>query len=273
MSKLFNIFKRYKFELLVIYIFMLCMELSLLSQPFLLGKSIDGLLHGDYIWIGLLGCSYFISILFNYRRMLYDTKVYTKIYNAIVFDCIKKSTIDASAKLARAHMAGDIVGVLEGYVHYYISTIVTIIGSIGIIYLGNLYVGFVVTAAAVCILLGVAIFYKKIKQSINLINDNREHESKSIQQGYDTAVSFYNKKRKLDIYASTIQGKNWFIVNSIKHVFLIIAIILLVTTTNDITAGEVVTMYSYVDRFLISLLSIPIAVEMYSRITNILHRM
>ena len=71
---------------------MLLTELSIISQPFLLGKSIDGLLNGSWIWILFLGISYFLSNLFNYKRMVYDTKVYTKIYNDIVLKFLKQNT-------------------------------------------------------------------------------------------------------------------------------------------------------------------------------------
>jgi len=43
-------------------------------------------------------------------------------------------------------------------------------------------------------------------------------------------------------------------------------------TSNNITAGNVITTYSYVNNFLISLMSIPVAFEMYSRLTNIIKR-
>ena len=64
---------------------MLLTELSILSTPFLLGKSIDGLIAGNWYWIVLLGISYFLSNFFNYKRMVYDTKVYNTIYNDIPY--------------------------------------------------------------------------------------------------------------------------------------------------------------------------------------------
>ena len=116
---------------------MLLTELSILSQPFLLGKSIDGLIDHSYFWLLLLGVSYLVSIFFNYKRMVYDTKVYTKIYNDIVLKFLKNSDADISSKIARTDMADQVVEVLAGYVHYYIATIVTVIGSISFIYLEN----------------------------------------------------------------------------------------------------------------------------------------
>ena len=272
MSKIIDIFKEYKYKLSLIYLFMLITELSIISQPFLLGKSIDGLISGGWFWIVLLFLSYSISNLFNYKRMVYDTKVYTQIYNDIVLRFLKKSNDDNSIKVARTDMAHDIVGVLEGYVHYYIATIITIFGSIGFIYYSNYKVGILVTLALIVIIFAVLMFYKKIRQGINVRNNHYENKVTAVQNGYEASVSFFNRRRKLEIFESTLQGKNWFLIGMIKLIFLVLSIIILITTSNDITTGSVITIYSYVNNFLISLMSIPIAVEMYSRLNNIIKR-
>jgi ABC-type multidrug transport system fused ATPase/permease subunit len=204
--------------------------------------------------------------------MVYDTKVYTKIYNDIVFRFLKTPDIDTSKKVARTDMAHDIIGVLEGYVHYYISTIVTVFGSIIFIYSSNWRVGILVTLASVFILSSVLLLYKKIRQSINIRNNHYENKVISIERGYESSVSFFNRRRKLEIFESTLQGKNWFSVGIIKNLFLLISIFILATTSKNVTIGGVVTVYSYVNNFLISLLSVPVAFEMYSRLNNILKR-
>ena len=272
MNKIFEIFKEHKKQLCWIYLFMLLTELANLSTPFLLGKSIDGLIDGSWFWVIFLGMSYFLSNFFNYKRMVYDTKVYTKIYNSIVFRFLKKKDHDTSTKSARTDMAHEIVHVLEGYVHYYIATIVTILGSIGFIYSENWQVGLLVTTAFALILGAVSILYKKIKQVIKVRNNHFEKKSDAIQEGFISSVSFFNRRRKLEIYESTLQGKNWFLIGFIKNLFLLLSVILLVKTTDNITIGSVVTVYSYVNNFLISLLSVPVAVEMYSRLSDILKR-
>lgn len=272
MNKIYTIFKEHKYKLLLIYFFMLITEISIISQPFLLGKSIDGLIDGTWFWVGLLFISYSVSNLFNYKRMVYDTKVYTQIYNDIVLRFLRKSNEDISKKVARTDMSHDIVGVLEGYVHYYIATIITIFGSIGFIYFSNWIVGLLVTSALIVIILVVLFFYKKIKQGINIRNNHYENKVTAIQNGYDSSVSFFNRRRKLEIFESTLQGKNWFLVGMIKSLFLVISIIVLISTSNNITTGGVVTIYSYVNNFLISLMSIPVAFEMYSRLVNIIKR-
>jgi len=272
MRKIIEIFKNYKYELVWIYLFMLFTELSILAIPFLLGRSIDGLLDGTYHWLILLSISYFLSNLFQYKRMVYDTKVYTKIYNNIVFNFLKTKDIDTSTKVARTDMAHEIVNVLEGYVHYYIATIVTIIGSIGFIYSENWKVGGLVTFAMILIVAAGMVYYKKIQQSIRVRNNHNEKKTNSLEEGYEQSISFFKRMRKLDIYNSTIQGKNWFLIGLIKNIFLFISIILLVLTAKDITIGSIITVYSYVNNFLISLLSVPVAIEMYTRLSDVLKR-
>jgi len=93
----------------------------------------------------------------------------------------------------------------------------------------------------------------------------------SIESGFLTAKSFFRRRRRLEIFESNLQGKNWLAVGLIKNSFLFISIILLIKTTS-VTPGSIVMVYSYINNFLSSLLSVPVAVEMYSRITNILDR-
>jgi len=273
MTKILDIFRQFKIKLMWIYLFMLIAELSTLSTPFLLGKSIDGLISGTWIWLLFLGASYFFSSFFNYKRMFYDTKVYSKIYVSIVLKFLKKDNVNTSTKIARTDMAHEIVNVLEGYVHYYIATIVTIIGSIAFVYYENWKVGLLISLAFLIIILAGFVFYKKIKQVILIRNNHYEKKSQAILSGYVQSESFFNRRRKLEILESTIQGKNWFLIVSIKNLFLFLSIILLVLTTKDITIGSVITVYSYVNNFLISLLSVPVAVEMYTRISDILKRL
>lgn len=251
---------------------MLLTEISILMQPFLLGKSIDGLILGGYYWLILFAISLLISTLFNYKRMIYDTKVYTQIYNDIVLRFLKKDDVATSSKVARTDMAHDIVGVLEGYVHYYIATIVTVLGSIFFIFSSSYQVGLLVVLASILIMFSVYKFYPKIRQSIIVRNNQYEKKVDAITKGYDSSDIFFNRKRKLDIFESTLQGKSWLSVGFVKNVFLVLSLIVLINTTTVITVGGVITIYSYVNNFLISLMSIPVAVEMYSRLSDILKR-
>jgi hypothetical protein len=251
---------------------MFLVELLLLTQPYLLGKGIDGLIVGEYFWMGLLGLTYIVTDFFIYKRMVFDTKIYSKIYNNLVFKLLDKPDLDESTKMARTDMSHDIVGVLEGHIHYYITTLITIVGSLIFIYTTNYLVGIMVTISFIFILIAVLLFYKKIRQVINVRYNHYENKLKSLQQSKEVSNTFFIRRRRLLILESNLQGKNWVSVSFIRHVFLFICIILLVVTTKDVSTGTIVTIYSYVNNFLVSLMSIPVTMEMYSRITDILKR-
>lgn len=273
MKHLINIFKQYKYELLLIYTYMLIAEGLLLLQPYFLGKTIDGLLVGNWNWLIGLVLVYAGSTMFIYKRMVYDTKVYTKIYNNIVMEFIHKTDVDNSSKVARTDMAHQIVDVLESYVHYYISVIVTVLGSLVFVMRGSMITGFIVLGCVFPIMFIVFKFYKKIKQATVVGNNQYEKKVDVINRSNkDEITSFFNRRRKLWIYGSTLQGKNWFWVNAVKYTFLVTALIVFIKTSDKLSQGDIIAMYSYISNFLVSLMSIPVGVEAYSRILDVLKR-
>jgi len=273
MEFIWGVFRKFKYQLLLIYIYMLLTEGLLLLQPYILGKTIDGLIHDSYIWLGALVFIYAGSNLFLYKRMVYDTKVYTKIYNDIVLNFIENTNVDTSAKIARTDLAHQVVDMLEFYVHYYISVVVTIIGSLVFILSGNTWVGIFVLTCSFPIAVIVKHFYKKIEQS-TMVGNNHYEKKVDVMHGTNEEIhNFFNRRRRLVIYGSTLQGKNWLSVNSVKYTFLVLAIVLFIKTSPNMTLGEVLAMVTYISNFLISLLSIPVAVEMYTRIMDVLKRL
>jgi ABC-type multidrug transport system fused ATPase/permease subunit len=272
-TKLYNIFAKNKLKLSIIYLLMLVVELINLAQPYVLGKSIDGLIAGNIWWIVLLSTMYIASNLFNYKNMTYDTRVYTKIYNDLVFEFLESSNHDISTKVARTDMAQQIVGVMEGYIHYYISTIVTIVGSLFFIYTTNVTVGIIISVSCVSIVLTGMVFYKKIKQGIRVWNNIEEQKLTYLQRTLNEAKGWFCRRRNINITQSTLQAKNWFLINIVKNIFLIASIIILVKTTSSITAGMVIASYTYINTFMISLLSVPVGIEMYTRISDVVKRL
>jgi hypothetical protein len=274
LSKLISIFKDFKKQLLFIYAFMFIVELSNIFKPFLLGKAVDGLISfSSYTWIIILCASFIISSLFNYKRMVYDTMVYTSIYNSIVLKYLFSSDDSSSVKIARTDMAGDVVDVMEGYVHYYIAVIISIIGSLSFILFASVYVFFVCLISFFFILFCVLFFYTKIRQSIHIKNNHHEKKADALSSSFPFMQSFFARKRRIDIYASTLQGKSWLLVSLVKYFFLVLCLIVLIKTSPSLTIGSVISIYAYIDTFLISLMSIPVGIEMYSRISNIISRL
>jgi hypothetical protein len=153
--------KEYKYSLILIYVYMFIAQLLFLLEPYVLGKMIDGLLIKEYFWMLCFICIAVFENIFLYKRMVFDTKVYTKIYNDIVLKyLVRNKDVDASTKIARADMSNNIINFLEHDMHYYIYATISVIGTLLFIFLGNPLTGFVVISSIVPIVMIVYFLYK-----------------------------------------------------------------------------------------------------------------
>ena len=274
MKYIYNIAKEYKYELILIYFYMFVAQFLFLLEPYVLGKMIDGLLKKEYF---LTYCFIGIAIFENffiYKRMVFDTKIYTKIYNGIVLKYLKRERdSDTSSKIARTELSNHLINFLENEMHYYIMAVITVIGSLFFIFLENPIVGFVVLSSIVPICLIVYSLYKKIAQGTKVAHSHYEQKISILTEGDDTRIeTFFNRRRKILIYQSTIQGKNWTALNLTKGTFVILSIIIFTHSSVSLSQGQAVSMYAYVNQFLMSIMSIPIGVEMFTRLKDIVNR-
>ena len=274
MSYIYNIFKQYKYSLMVIYLYMFIAQMLFLVEPYVLGKMIDGLLNGEYFWLYcFIGISTFGNI-FIYKRMVFDTKIYTKIYNNIVFKYLKKENyVNSSSTMARVEMSNDIINFLENDIHYYIYASITLVGSLFFIFLENPMTGFAVLSCVVPVSFIVYMLYRKIGQSTRLKHTYDERKIDILTEGDEVKIeTFFKRRRKILIYSSTIQGKNWTSLNLTKTLFLIFALIIFTRTGTNLTQGDTVAMFSYINQFVISLMAIPMGVEVFTRIRDVINR-
>lgn len=274
MNYIYSILKENKYSLLLIYFYMLLTQLLYLVEPYILGKTIDGLLNDNCNWLYVFLIIELLANVFMYKRMVFDTKIYTKIYNNIVLTYLKNDTkSDASAKVARTEMANNLINFFEHDMHYYIMAIVTITGSLFFIFLENVKTGFVVLGCIIPICFIVYKFYYKIAQSTRVGNTHFEQKFATINTNDENKIdTFFKRRRRILISGSTIQGKNWSSLNITKTTFLISALIIFTSNSSNLTQGDAIAMYAYINQFLISLMSIPIGVEVFTRIKDVVKR-
>ena len=261
-SIIWCLLKKHKWKIARIYTYVFVAQLLFLVEPYLLGKAIDHSLKGDHHYLIFLLGVFLLENYFMYRRMVYDTKVYTDIYNEIVLDYLEKDkTSDISTKMARTDIAFSLINFLECDLHYILMSIMTLIGSLYFIFIENSLTGFAVILCVVPIIFIVKILYKKIAKA-------------TIFNTEDISVieTFYKRRKRVVVASSTLQGQNWASLNSVKSAFLVLAVIVFTTFGKDVSQGSMVAMYAYINQFLISLLSIPVSMEVYSRIKDALHR-
>lgn len=273
MKNIHTIIKRYKWKIALIYLYVIIAQGLYLVEPYVLGKTIDGLLVSNYTYIFILLGVFLAENFFMYRRMLYDTKVYVDIYNEIVFDYLNRDKYsDSSAKIARTDMAHNIISFLEGDLQYFIMALMSIIGCIYFIFLGSWMTGFVVILCIPPIVYIVSIFWKKIAKGTRIGNSHYEQKIGIMSKNrWDEINTFYKRRKRVIIAQSTLQGKHWASLNTVKSIFLVLAVIVF-TSQGGLSQGEAVAMYAYINQFLNSLMSVPIGVETFTRIRDVIKR-
>ncbi len=274
MSYIFNIFKEFKYQLLLIYFYIFFAQMLFLVEPYVLGKMIDGLLIREYKWLVLFFVVAILENIFFYKRMVFDTKVYTSIYNKVIFKYLKSDrNVNSSTKIARTELAGNIINFLENDVQYFIMSIMSLVGTLFFVFLQDIATGFIVATCVIPIAFIVKILYKKIAQATKVGFNHYEQKVQILTEDNDIKVdTFFKRRRRVLIFGSTLQGKNWFSLNTTKTFFLVLALLVFTSNNINLTQGQAVSMYSYINNFLISLLSIPIGVEVLVRIKDIINR-
>ena len=273
MKYLGEIFRRYRWSLLLIYFLIVICEVTYLFLWQILGLAIDGLLVGDYFYLGLLFCLNIFGNLFHYRRMVYDTKVYMRIYNDIVYSYLGKCELDVSSKVARTEMAGDIVNFFENDVAYYIARFIHIFGSIYFIFYLKFDVGIVVLCSIIPIVIIVYKFYFKIGQITSVIHNHMEYKVSVMEGGDILGIrGFFERRRRLFEINSLLQARHWFSLNIVRLIFLVVAIVIFTYSNGGLTQGQTISMYMYINEFLFSLMVIPVAVEAFMRIKDVIKR-
>jgi ABC-type multidrug transport system fused ATPase/permease subunit len=270
---IYIIIKKYKWRIALIYLYVLIAQCMFLLEPYLLGKAIDQLLSGTYTYLFLLLSVFLSENFFTYRRMVYDTKVWTGIYNEIVFDYLDRDkSSDSSTRIARTELAHNIIGFLEGELQYFITALMSIVGCLYFIFLGSWSTGVVILFCIPPIVYIVSCFWRKIAKGTHIGNSHYEQKFGIMDRNHkDEVETFFKRRMRLVIAQSTLQGKHWASLNMVKSLFLVGAVIVF-TQQNGLTQGEAVAMYAYINQFLISLMSVPIGVETVTRVRDTLKR-
>jgi hypothetical protein len=270
-----KIIKKFYSKILIIYVYTLIAQIISLTEPYLLGRAIDGIFSKQYLFIIILFAAFLLEGFFVYKRLVFDTKVFVEIEKEIILDYLKQNTSSScSARVARADMTHSIIGFLENDLQYFVISVINMVGSLFFIYAASPITGVVVTGGFFSVLLITWFFYSKIMQS-NRISNNIAERKVDVIQTYDIAKieDFYNRRKKVVISASTIQGKNWASLSFTRSSFLIMAIVVSTHNALGLTQGEAVMIYSYVNNFLASLFSIPIASNVLSRMKDVTRRL
>lgn len=275
MKNIYPVFHKYRWSIAKIYFYVFLAQLFWLCEPYLLGRAIDTSLQGDYRFFGVLLGAFLMESILIYKRMLFDTKVYIQVYNEIILDYLHRDRdSDSSTKIARTDLAHGLVHFVEHELHYFILSVMTIIGSLYFISMTSPLAALIVFICLFPTSYIVYRFYPKVKQATRVGNTHYEQKIDVLQsQEWTSIETFFKRRKKILVSESTIQGRHWAALHSTKSLFLIAAVVIFTSQRSGLTHGQAVSMYTYISQCLVSLLSIPHAVEVYTRIKDVLSRL
>jgi ABC-type multidrug transport system fused ATPase/permease subunit len=205
-----------------------------------------------------------------------DTRTYSAIYTSLVtkFLARRYNKSDVSKLSAHSTLAREFVDFLEFDLVYIMEAVYSIVGSLILLF----YYDSAVVLVCLGILLpvtAISYFYGKKMKSLNKQkNDELEKQVDIISTGNTHLVKqHYDNLRKWQIRISDQEAWNFGIMEIM--VMVVIGLSLLITNKTSgagIEAGSLIGIYSYIQRFVSGLDTIPYTVQRLSSLNDITRR-
>src|SRR5215210_2680569 len=226
----------FRWKIGLTYALTLVEDLLELSYPWATGLAINGLLDHDYklalpivlAWSGRSAIGLF--------RQMYDTRVYTRVYNAIVEETIlrqRRAGFESSQVAARSAMSRDFVTFFEKDVPVVVTAVIGIFGSAAILLWYDLVIG----ALAALLFIPVYIvnrIYVRVTLRLNEgLNNQLEHEVNAIERAEPQPIRHhFEQVRCWRVKLSDAEAYNWTFIE-VLSIFVFVAVLVRATYLPD----------------------------------------
>jgi ABC-type multidrug transport system fused ATPase/permease subunit len=271
-----QIMNQHRYRLAFTYFLFTIEMLGYLLRPLFLGIAVNDLMKNSYQGLILLCTVHFAYLVVGTIRHRLDTRTYSAIYSSLVtkFLCRKHNKSDVSKLSAHSTLVREFVDFLEFDLVYVMEAAFNIIGSLILL----VYLDESVTLVCLSILLpvtAISYFYgRRMKMLNQQKNDELEKQVDTISTGNTHLIRHhYDNLRKWQIRISDQEAWNFGIMEIM--VMAVIGVSLLITNKTagaGIEAGSLIPIYSYIQRFVSGLDTIPHTVQRLSSLNDITRR-
>jgi ABC-type multidrug transport system fused ATPase/permease subunit len=245
-------------------------------RPLFLGIAVNDLVKGSYKGLVLLSVVHFSWLIIGTIRHRLDTRTYSAIYTSLVtkFLARRYNKSDVSKLSAHSTLAREFVDFLEFDLAYVFEAFYSIIGSLLLLFIYDTSVVLVCLSILLPVT-GFSYFYGKKMKSLNSQkNDELEKQVDIISTGNNHLIrQHYDNLRKWQVRISDQEAWNFGIMEIM--VMVVIGLSLLITNKaagSGIEAGSLIGIYSYIQRFVSGLDTIPYTVQRLSSLNDITRR-
>lgn len=265
----------FRWRIAVTYALTVTEDLLSLSYPWATGIAINGLLAHDYRMIAPIMIAWMLHTTIGCIRQLYDTRLYTRVYNAIVIDTVmrqRQSGIEPTKVAARSAMSREFVTFFEKDMPVVINTLVSIIGSAAILFYYDLVIG----VACAAQFIPVAILNRSyMRRSLMLnegLNNQLEHEVQVIEGAQESAVTqHFTEVRTWRVKLSDADVFNWTAIE-VLSILVFLLVLLRVTYMPNVEVGTIFAIFVYVWHVMEKLDMMPTIVQQLMRLKDIRRR-
>ena len=271
-----QIMKQHRFRLILTYALFSIEMLGNLLRPLFLGIAVNDLTKGSYRGLILLSVVHFSWLVIGTIRHRLDTRTYSAIYSSLVtkFLARRYNKSDISKLSAHSTLAREFVDFLEFDLAYVIEAAYSILGSLLLLFFYDTSVVLVCLSILLPVT-GFSYLYGKRMNNLNYQkNDELEKQVDIISTGNNHLIrQHYDNLRKLQIRISDQEAWNFGIMEIM--IMVVIGVSLLITNKtagSGIEAGSLIGIYSYIQRFVSGLDTIPYTVQRLSSLNDITRR-
>jgi hypothetical protein len=246
-----------------------------LSYPWATGLAINGLLAQDYRMIAPVMIAWLLHTAVGCGRQMYDTRLYTEIYNTVVIDTVlrqRHSGIEPTKVAARSAMSREFVTFFETDMPVVLNTTVSLVGSAAILFYYDLVIG----AVAALQFIPVAILnHSYMRRSLTLnegLNNQLEQEVQVIDAAQEGAVTrHFAEVRTWRVKLSDADAFNWTAIEGLS-ILVFLLILLRVAYMSNAEFGTIFAIFVYVWRVMEKLDMMPQIVQQLMRLKDIRRR-
>jgi ABC-type multidrug transport system fused ATPase/permease subunit len=250
-------------------------DLLELSYPWATGLAIDGLLAHDYRMAAPIIVAWVLRSAIGCFRQMYDTRLYTSVYNAIVTDTILRQRargVPATTVSARSAMSREFVTFFEKDVPVIFTSVVGILGSALILFYYDLVIGAVTAALFLPVVLINRVYSRRSLKLNTGLNDQLEREVDIIEEASPEVVrKHFAGVRTCRVKLSDAEAFNWTTIE-VLSIVAFVAVLVRATYLPTTETGDIFAILVYVWRLMENLDNVPTIVQQVARLVDIRKR-
>jgi ABC-type multidrug transport system fused ATPase/permease subunit len=251
-------------------------NLCMLAYPAITGWAVDGLLKGSYRGLSALIAVWLVHLVTAFVRQRFDTRVFMGLYARLaVLTVAEQQRLGHGTSIvsARVEMMRDMVGFFEADVPAMFSQVVTVLGSLVMLFTYDLQAGFIAMAVLLPMGLVNAWYWRRALRLHRGLNDQIEREIADIEAARPLRLRrHFGRVRRWHVQLSDSESWTW-TVTELATIVALVVLLIDFTRSASFSAGAIYAVLAYVFDYLDGLDSAPALVNNVARLRDIRARL